>query len=626
MSKKKNIKISNENQDNINYLNEILPVNLKYNYEYIKIDSKYVKVGVIKSYPSNLTTFGSLAKLAAVPNVSIVQKNTPLSNEDARSLIDRKFKINNIKRSTRNNMNINESKSSDSKSEKIFKKMSDENETLIDSTTYFVFYADTIEELKETELSIKNTLSTFNATYGSLEGSMPKAYRSTLLNSNEDIKGLERTMLGSTLSKLFPYSYGERLDPLGILIGYEKNTKGLILLDAFDRKQLGNGNTIVFGMSGEGKSFLMKKTMSWEIAKKRMVWSIDSDNREYGDLVKQSGGSNVSFTGKYFINVFQFKNTVDDILDTAMQDYDLSAFLPDENEDDNYIPPKYFGKNTIALNHIAWLRDFFAIYKKDFKERTLDILETLLTEFYNGYGLLDINDLSTLKPTDYPIAIDFFNFVERKKQDYDDEIYNLEDLKDILIAITSMSKGTDSLIFNGHTNLPNNDVVNFDISDIIERKSASLNATLFNIFMTIWERVKTSGNREKVVFIDELYLLVNDENDLMTNSIKEIVKRIRKYFGRTVFGTQNISDLLVKKIAEKTQPIISNATIKFIFHPGTDEMDKFAKLLKCSQEELDHIKKPSRGDCLCFAGDKKYFIHVQKMDYEDALFGDGGGA
>jgi type IV secretory pathway TraG/TraD family ATPase VirD4 len=107
--------------------------------------------------------------------------------------------------------------------------------------------------------------------------------------------------------------------------------------------------------------------------------------------------------------------------------------------------------------------------------------------------------------------------------------------------------------------------------------------------------------------------------------VKEITKRIRKYNGNTVLGTQNIADLLVKSIREKTQPIISNANIKYLFYPGKDEMQRFSDLLKVSEEELSMISKSKRGHCLLFADDKKYYVEVKSMGYEKDLFGDAGG-
>ncbi|MDL2212243.1 hypothetical protein LJB88_05135 [Erysipelotrichaceae bacterium OttesenSCG-928-M19] len=604
-------------QETINFFNEILPIKLTYRYDHLMIDGKYAKIGVIKSYPSTPPIFGAISKLAKITNVYVVQKNSPLANEVAINYISQKYKTNNINKEKSNDKSLDvQSGISDKKAQQLQIRMIDENEIMYESTTFIMWTADDKEGLKSKEDEVKNALAMFNATIGNLDTKQPKAHRSILLTQNNSFRGLEQHMLSSTLSKLFPFSYGERIDKDGIIIGVDANTKGLIMVDFFDRTKLSNGNIIIMGASGEGKSNLMKKILSWYIAMNYTTFSIDSENREYVHLNKKLGATNISFNGNYFINIMEFR------INSAMLDDDGIDY--DEDNSKSSIKPNYLTQATPALNHIAWLRDFFSIYKKDMDERTLDILEDLLTKFYDKCGLLNIVNLNQLDSSNYPTISDFYNYIETKYQNPKDEFYSKTEYKDLLIAFKSIAKGTDSILFNGKTNIPNAQNINFDIFDIVDRAATSFNAILFNIMTYIWNMITRMDGR-KVVTMDELYLLVNEDNDLMVKLVKEMQKRIRKYNGITMLGTQNISDLLVPSIAAKTQPIISNASTKFLFFPGDDELDKFAKLLKCTKEELQLISKPKRGYCLAFFSDKRYYISVKKMHYEDALFGDAGG-
>lgn len=601
----------------------IIPHYVQYKYNHIKVDDKLMQIYYVRSYPAKLERFACLSKLSKIDQVQIIQKNTPLNKDYARKLMSEKFKSNNMTFFNSKDQSERVVAGVDSKHvEDVITQLYEKNRVMYDVTTFIVVTAFNKDELEAKKSEINSTLIEYGMSAGTTDTITPEAYRSTLLHKNETVKGIEQNMLSSSLSFMYPFVYGDRVDEDGIFLGYEANTKGNIIIDFFDRSKLPNSNILVLGGSGQGKSFIMKKILAYMIGKKYITYSIDSDNSEYQELTEKLEGANLRFGNKkYYLNPMEFmigSNENDVIIDNVV----------DDNEDT--IVSGYFDKDkSICLRHIAWLRDWFKLYKNEMTEYDFSVLEDLLIDFYKSWGLYEVSNAKKIPSHEFPIFSDFYDYIKRMKQNFvpGDHDYGIDVLSRFLVVFKSLSEGVDSEYFNGHTNIPNSNNINFDIKDIISMKGTIKTTILYSIITFIWSKITdTSAKIKKMLLIDELHLLMDDSTSIMVDFVKEISKRIRKYLGSLCAGSQQISDFLIQEIMNKTKPIISNSVTKFLFFPGNDEMPDFHKILQCTAEELELIKTSNRGHCLMFAGNKKYFLNVAKVGYEDELFGAGGGA
>ena len=90
-------------------------------------------------------------------------------------------------------------------------------------------------------------------------------------------------------------------------------------------------------------------------------------------------------------------------------------------------------------------------------------------------------------------------------------------------------------------------------------------------------------------------------------------------------ATQQLLDCLRPDIAAYTTALFNNSTYKFLFHPGKIDMALVQEKLALTPGEANVIAQPHQGYCLVKAGRDRYYVHIEKMPYEDELFGTGGG-
>ena len=121
-----------------------------------------------------------------------------------------------------------------------------------------------------------------------------------------------RTLTTESLAVFMPFRLQEIRETNGIYYGQNVISKNMIIAD---RKKLLNGNSLVFGVSGSGKSFITKEEIVFTMLKDKNadVIVIDPEN-EYTPLVKALGGEviKVSATSGNHINAMDMnKNYAD---------------------------------------------------------------------------------------------------------------------------------------------------------------------------------------------------------------------------------------------------------------------------------------------------------------------------
>ena len=112
-----------------------------------------------------------------------------------------------------------------------------------------------------------------------------------------------------------------------------------------------NGNIVILGSPGQGKSFLTKFLATNVIEQGKRLYLLDPEE-EYETLVRNLGGTYIDFlSGRYHINILEPKRWV-------MED------TVSENEAPRQDEPESFSQTGKPLSmHISFLKDFFRIYK-----------------------------------------------------------------------------------------------------------------------------------------------------------------------------------------------------------------------------------------------------------------------
>lgn len=423
-------------------------------------------------------------------------------------------------------------------------------------------------------------------------------------------KEFERVLPSSSVANLFPLSYSGKTDVKGFYIGKDENGSNIIV--DFDKRASDktNGHISIWGNSGEGKSWLIKLLICIFRQQKKAVFTVDVDS-EYIDITDAIGGTNLDMmAGKYFINVLEPK------------------IMKSENDEDDPDAPSSVDKKTLLSQHIAYLRDFFSVYKPEITGSQLDILEIMLQETYKLFHITETTDLSKLKPEDYPILSDLYKTVEKELNLYDDKShkgieleYEKADLRKLLLAIRSICIGTDSVFFNGYTNIPNSEHVNFVITDLLSTNENLKNAMYFNIFSYMQHQFFTLG--DTVVGVDEIHEIVKSR--IVVLYIRSFVKRGRKKNSDVIIASQNLDDLMLPGIIEYTRPLFSIPTHAFLAYPGKVDVRLFKETANINDTEYSLIDTSNQGHFLYCCGSERYKVHIIAPPYKAELFGTAGG-
>ena len=481
-------------------------------------------------------------------------------------------------------------------------------EPLLHCAVFIELKAKDPEALKELQSDIAMELTRSKITVDRLTLRQQEGYLSVVpFGSNRFGPQYERVLPASSVSNLYPFNFSGRTDPKGFYIGRDKyGTNILVDLDRRSDDKT-NGNALIMGNSGQGKSYLMKLLQTNLRESGKAVILLDPEH-EYEDLTRAMGGSYIDFlSGKYIINVLEPKRWSDE----------------EQISDDDTGAPEAFRRVTRLSQHIAFLKDFFRSYK-GFIDAQIDTIEILLEKLYAQFGITDETDFSKLTALDYPVLSDLYKLCEQEFRMYDENEKNLytEDiLREICLGLHSMCVGSESKYFNGYTNIVDDKFLCFGVKGLMDTNEKLRNAMLFNILSYMSNALIGNGNT--VAAIDELYLFLSNLTTI--EYIRNCMKRVRKRDSIVILASQNIEDFLIPSIREYTKPLFSIPTHQFLFYPGQINPKEYMDALQVEDAEYELIRYPERGTCLYRCGNERYLLQVIAPDYKAELFGKAGG-
>ena len=152
--------------------------------------------------------------------------------------------------------------------------------------------------------------------------------------------------------------------------------------------------------------------------------------------------------------------------------------------------------------HISYLKDFFRAYK-DFTDAQLDVIEIMLAKLYAEFGITEYTDYSMLTPADYPIMSDFYKLLESEFMNYDHSekhLYTEEALQEVCLGLNSMCVGSESVYFNGHTNIVDDMFICFGVKGLLDTNRRLKDALLFNILSYMSNELLERGKYVQVLY------------------------------------------------------------------------------------------------------------------------------
>ena len=306
--------------------------------------------------------------------------------------------------------------------ERLLEDLRREREPLLHCAVFLELAADSLDALKLLQTEVMTELTRNRITADRLFLRQKDGFQSCLPGSKNHFGSeYERVLPASAVANLYPFSYSGRTDPHGFYIGRDRFGTN-ILADTDSRTgERSNGNVLILGNSGQGKSYLLKLLLTNLRMQGKSVICLDAES-EYVDLTESLGGCYLDLMeGTYRINPLEPKRWADAI---SKEDADC---------------PDAFRERAVLDQHISFLRDFFRAYK-DFTDPQLDAIGILLTKLYENFGIGRTADLSDLRPTDYPILSDLYSLAEEEyKQAEDGEapLFTRELLREICLGLHS---------------------------------------------------------------------------------------------------------------------------------------------------------------------------------------------
>lgn len=607
--KKKKV-VSQEEVQVQEFLDMISPSVIRFYSEYYICGNTYRCVWALREYPTATEEQALLRYLGEKDGLTLHVYARQVTPAEEKKIIGNAANKNRMKQG--NTQDLQESITAQSNLQDVMDliaNMHRSREPLIHCAVYLELTANDYEALKLLQTETLTELVRSKLNVDRLILRQKEGFHAVMPSGRDMFKEqFERVLPATSVANLFPFNYSGKTDPHGIYLGADKFGSNIIV--DFNRRSddKTNANILILGNSGQGKSYLLKLILCNLREQGFNLINLDPEH-EYGDLTKNLGGTFIDMmSGRYIINVLEPKqwSTADDEVD----------------EEDDMVPTA-FKLSTILSQHISFLKDFFKTYK-DFNDEQLDTLEIMLIKLYGHFDITEKTDLARLRHDEYPMLSDLYDYIDEEYKHFKDNgnrIFKRETLREILLLLHSISIGSDSKFFNGHTNITGNKCLTFGVKGLLQANKSLRNALLFNILSFMSNELLTNGHT--VASIDELYLFLT--NMTAVEYIRNFMKRVRKKESAVILASQNLEDFNIEGIRELTKPLFSIPAHAFLFNAGNTDSKFYIDTLQLEESEYDLIKYPQRGVCLYKCGNERYNLAVHAPDYKEKLFGEQGG-
>ena len=451
--------------------------------------------------------------------------------------------------------------------EELRDKLMSASERMFNLGIYITIYGDTEKELKDIENVLRSLLE------GKLIYIKPALFQQkegfiSTSPYGQDLLQVHSPMNTSPLSSIFPFVSSDLSSNDGILYGINQHNNSLIL---FDRFSLENPNSIIFGTSGSGKSYLVKLEALRYLMTGADVVIIDPEN-EYRPLAEAVGGKfyDVSLSSNSHINPFD---------------------LPVPREDDR--PDDILRSNLINL--IGLLR----IMMGGLSAEEDSIIDQAITETYAVKDITPDSDPSTWNEN-IPLMSDLEQILE-----------SMKGTDSLVRRLKKFTTGAYSNFFNQKSNVSmDNNLTVFGIRNLEEELRPM---AMFIIMRYIWKTM-TSSLKKRILIVDEAWWIMQTEDG--ASFLYGLVKRSRKYWLGVTTVTQDVSDFMR---SDYGQPIINNSALKMLLKQSPAVIDKVQKTFNLTDEEKMILLEGSRGEGIFFAGQKHVSMRIIASPTEDRI-------
>ncbi|WP_294773788.1 VirB4-like conjugal transfer ATPase, CD1110 family [uncultured Eubacterium sp.] len=359
-----------------------------------------------------------------------------------------------------------------------------------------------------------------------------------------------RTLTTESLAAFMPFNAQEMQHKHGTYYGQNAISNNMIFIN---RNKLLNGNCIVLGVSGGGKSFFVKEDItSIFLSDENADILIIDPEREYHPLVTTLGGEVIEIS--------------------ANSENHINAMDMNANYEDD--------KNPIATK----------------AEFIMSLCEQLIGE------TVDAKDKSIIDRCCCNVYDEYiksgYKIAPPTLQDFREELLrqNEVEAKELALAIELFTNGSLDT-FAQPTNVDtNNRLICYDI---LELGSQLLPVGMLVVLDNILNRITSNRRKGKTtyIFIDEIYILLAQKYS--AEFLYRVWKRVRKYGAFATGITQNVGDMLQSHTAST---MVSNSEFVVMLNQSGQDKAKLAKLLDISDNQTEFYTNVDAGHGLMKIG------------------------
>lgn len=458
--------------------------------------------------------------------------------------------------------------------------------------------ADSLAELKEKYKALQNAMTTYNLDLRSIYAGQDLAYISSLpLCQPHSMvnRYAKRNIMSNDFGAAYPFSAYEINDPNGIMLGRNKVNNSPLFLDLFDRRQYSNGNWVIYGGTGSGKTYTLQCiALRQRQYQTRVIIIAPYKGHEYAPACNAIGGSFISLApgSPHNINIMEIRK------------HKISGeVIVDGVSSTN---------GSMLTEKIQQLHTFFTLLKPDMTHRETQILDEALQRTYKRFGITSGNKslIDPYDPSRYKV------------------MPTLGDLDKELIEAGRASVGLREALsrfitgscksFNRPTNVNlDNPYIVIDISNMPD-KLLPIGIFIANDY--VYDTIRADEFERKVIINDELSRLIGPAG---TPEVAKFVlweyKTVRAYNASIIAATQDTNDFFALNNGHYGKGILANAKIKLIMKQEREEIPTIQDLLMLSEVEASKLEYYAPGEGLLIANRNHIEIEVVASDREDLL-------
>lgn len=552
----------------------IAPDSISFKDDYFRINDSYARCLYLKNLPTRLSA-EILSDISNAPCNTITSVHLkPILQDDAIKLVRNQMlevtrnMSSAAKKSAAKGLSAEyispELSQEKEDSEHFFKTITEDNQKALLMTLVVTVFADDLDDLDKFTKLIQGNADKHLCTISKLTFQQENGFASCIPVGINRIWA-DRLVDTASAALFIPFESLDIVQKNGIFYGLNEK-KNMIF---YDRRTAQNGNGLILGIPGSGKSMAAKSEMNQVFLRddKNEIFVIDPHS-EYSSLCKAHKGQviEISPEATAWVNPF---------------DMDIS---PEANDHSDPVRLKSSYISSICETVIGGDYGLSPIHQT--------IIDRVVRKIYEPYiehmdALKRAGSDITCDPSASPTFVDFYNELGRQKE---------PEAEYIRLAMEKYCVGSYDTFAHKTTINAHNRFVVYDIQNV---GTGLMEMGMQVVLNDIWNRCIYNNGRgvRTWIYIDEMYLLTASTS--CSRFLNYIWRQARKFGGIPTGISHQVTDFYSNK---NSQALLDNSPFLLLLNQQKDDREHIGENLGISDAQLDFIKNADVGSGLLSTG------------------------